>query len=184
MSLRASENETLSSSSARPINELIELVRNHRVDDAFIVPSSTLKQLDQLISHFCRLPIPVHLIPSPEVLSLLRYRIADHGAVKAIELQPARRDGLERAVKRALDVAAAALGLLCLWPAFIAIAAAIKLDSRGPVIFVQNRVGFNGRTFRIFKFRSMSAMDDGPVVPQARSTRDSRRTLDPVDKSR
>lgn len=168
MSLRESENETPSSKSARPVNELIEFVRNRRVDDAFIVPSSNVKQLDPLISHFSRLPIPVHLIPSAEVLSLLRYRIADHGAVKAIELQPARRDGLERAVKRALDVAAAALALLCLWPAFIIIAAAIKLDSRGPVIFAQNRVGFNGRTFRIFKFRSMSTMDDGPVVQQAR----------------
>jgi undecaprenyl-phosphate galactose phosphotransferase/putative colanic acid biosynthesis UDP-glucose lipid carrier transferase len=43
----------------------------------------------------------------------------------------------------------------------------IKLDSEGPVFFCQTRVGFNGQTFRIWKFRTMTTLDDGPVVRQA-----------------
>lgn len=58
-------------------------------------------------------------------------------------------------MKRLLDIAAAALGLLLLAPLFAIIAAAIKLDSRGPVFFRQERVGRGGAPFRIFKFRTM-----------------------------
>jgi undecaprenyl-phosphate galactose phosphotransferase/putative colanic acid biosynthesis UDP-glucose lipid carrier transferase len=43
----------------------------------------------------------------------------------------------------------------------------IKLDSKGPVFFTQTRNGFNGRSFRIFKFRTMHVLEDGPVIRQA-----------------
>src|SRR4051794_21426235 len=59
------------------------------------------------------------------------------------------------AVKRVLDVAGAALGLLLLLPVLAVIAVIIKLDSLGPIFFRQERVGLGGRLFRIFKFRSM-----------------------------
>ena len=60
--------------------------------------------------------------------------------------------------KRALDLLAALCGLLLLAPLFLLIAAAIKLDSPGPVFFRQERVGRHGRHFRIFKFRTMGAV--------------------------
>jgi lipopolysaccharide/colanic/teichoic acid biosynthesis glycosyltransferase len=61
-----------------------------------------------------------------------------------------------RALKRAVDLVGAVLGLVLCAPLFIAIAIAIKLDSRGPVFFRQERVGERGHVFRIWKFRSMS----------------------------
>ena len=64
-------------------------------------------------------------------------------------------------LKRALDLLAAAAGLLLLAPAFLLIALAIKLDSPGPVFFRQERVGLRGRPFRIFKFRTMTV---GPAT--------------------
>lgn len=57
--------------------------------------------------------------------------------------------------KRTLDLLVASIGLLLLAPVFVAIAVAIKLESRGPVFFRQERVGLHGRPFRIFKFRTM-----------------------------
>lgn len=71
---------------------------------------------------------------------------------------PYLRDG--RAVlmlKRVFDLLVAGLGLLLLWPLLLAIAVAIKLDSRGPVLFRQQRVGRHGVLFRIHKFRTMVA---------------------------
>ena len=59
--------------------------------------------------------------------------------------------------KRLFDLLISSLGLLCIWPVFLVISLAIALSSRGPVFFVQTRVGKNGRTFRMFKFRSMYA---------------------------
>ena len=58
-------------------------------------------------------------------------------------------------VKRAFDVVSSAVALLLFSPIFVATAVAIKLESPGPVIFRQQRVGKNGRPFRMFKFRSM-----------------------------
>ncbi|MGB6447627.1 MAG: exopolysaccharide biosynthesis polyprenyl glycosylphosphotransferase [Xanthobacteraceae bacterium] len=75
--------------------------------------------------------------------------------------------------KRLFDLVCSALGLLALTPLFILAAILIKLDSPGPVFFVQRRYGFNQQPFRIIKFRTMRALDDGAVVTQA--TRDDPR---------
>ncbi|WP_406857167.1 exopolysaccharide biosynthesis polyprenyl glycosylphosphotransferase [Alsobacter sp. KACC 23698] len=71
------------------------------------------------------------------------------------------------ASKRLCDVVIAALALLVFAPVMLAVAAAIKWDSRGPVLFCQNRLGRRNRPFRIYKFRTMHVQDDGPVVVQA-----------------
>jgi lipopolysaccharide/colanic/teichoic acid biosynthesis glycosyltransferase len=58
-------------------------------------------------------------------------------------------------VKRCLDILIAGAGLLLFWPIFVLIAVCIKFSSRGPVFFLQERVGFRGKPFRILKFRTM-----------------------------
>jgi lipopolysaccharide/colanic/teichoic acid biosynthesis glycosyltransferase len=63
----------------------------------------------------------------------------------------------DTALKRLLDLALASLGLLATLPLWLAIVVAIRLDSAGPAIFVQDRVGIRGRRFRFYKFRSMYA---------------------------
>lgn len=63
--------------------------------------------------------------------------------------------GFYRAVKRFLDVTASFLGLVLLSPLLLAVSILIKIDSRGPVIFRQERIGRNGKVFEIYKFRSM-----------------------------
>jgi undecaprenyl-phosphate galactose phosphotransferase/putative colanic acid biosynthesis UDP-glucose lipid carrier transferase len=73
-----------------------------------------------------------------------------------------------RVVKRLLDIIGAALAIALLFPLFIAAAIAIKLDSPGPIIFRQRRNGFNAKQFVIFKFRTMSVLEDGPTVTQAK----------------
>jgi lipopolysaccharide/colanic/teichoic acid biosynthesis glycosyltransferase len=77
--------------------------------------------------------------------------------------------------KRALDVVAALSGLLLLAPLFLLIALAIKLDSRGPVFFRQERVGRHGRPFHIFKFRTMT-VDGGTGSSQLTVSGDARVT--------
>jgi len=66
-------------------------------------------------------------------------------------------DGFQLKVKRVLDVCVSLLGLLLLWPLFLLIALAIKLDSPGPVLFHQERIGQYGRPFVIHKFRTLVA---------------------------
>ena len=79
-----------------------------------------------------------------------------------------RRLGYETAVKRLLDVLLASLGLIATSPICLAIVLAIRWDSPGPAIFVQERVGLNGRPFKFYKFRSMY-MDAEQRLAEVRS---------------
>jgi putative colanic acid biosynthesis UDP-glucose lipid carrier transferase len=83
---------------------------------------------------------------------------------------PARETGTASAdskVKRAIDVVGALAGILFLAPLLVLVSIAIMLDSRGPVLFRQQRTGLNGRPFTIYKFRSMTVMENGGTVVQA-----------------
>jgi undecaprenyl-phosphate galactose phosphotransferase/putative colanic acid biosynthesis UDP-glucose lipid carrier transferase len=85
-----------------------------------------------------------------------------------VELQRPPLSASEMALKRALDLVLASVMLMALAPLFFLVAMLIKLESPGPVIFSQRRKGFNGREFTIFKFRTMSVLEDGHVIPQTR----------------
>jgi len=80
-------------------------------------------------------------------------------AVPGIDLSRGveRRLGYDTAIKRLVDIVLAVLGLVASAPIWIAIVVAIKLDTPGPAIFMQERIGLNGRPFRFYKFRSMYA---------------------------
>src|SRR4029077_19322353 len=73
-----------------------------------------------------------------------------------------------RAGKRALDILLASATIILLLPLLVIVAIAIKLDSSGPIVFRQWRVGFNEIEFVIFKFRAMTTLDDGQSIMQAR----------------
>jgi exopolysaccharide biosynthesis polyprenyl glycosylphosphotransferase len=75
--------------------------------------------------------------------------------VAEIEIQPRSRGS--RIAKRALDIFGSAVGLIVLSPVLLVIALAIKLTSRGPILFVHQRCGLGGRPFRFFKLRTMVA---------------------------
>jgi exopolysaccharide biosynthesis polyprenyl glycosylphosphotransferase len=77
--------------------------------------------------------------------------------IPLVGLPSPRLSGSSRFLKRSLDFTAAALGLVLFAPLFLVVAVAIKVDSRGPVFFRQVRMGAGGRTFRVFKFRTMVA---------------------------
>jgi lipopolysaccharide/colanic/teichoic acid biosynthesis glycosyltransferase len=78
-------------------------------------------------------------------------------------LEPGSRKRTLLLVKRSIDVAVSAVGLAMLSPVFLGIAAAIKLTSKGPVFFKQDRVGQYGRLFTVLKFRSMFVQNDCSV---------------------
>ncbi len=83
-----------------------------------------------------------------------------------IEIFPHVMRSWERAGKRAFDMLASSVALLLIWPLFLAIATAIRMDSDGPIFFRQERIGRGGQPFWIFKFRSMyvDAEKAGPAL--------------------
>ena len=86
------------------------------------------------------------------------------------------RTMMNGALKRALDVLASLFLLILTLPTMLLVAAAIRLDSRGPIFYKQERVGRNGSVFEIYKFRTMRADAEGRGLPQWASLRDPRIT--------
>ncbi len=93
-----------------------------------------------------------------------------------VQLTAPSLQGQQLFVKRIVDVLGAVLGLALAAPLMVAIGLAIKLDSPGPVLFSQERVGFGGRRFRMLKFRTMRRGADGekPAVAHLNHTGDPR----------
>jgi Undecaprenyl-phosphate glucose phosphotransferase len=116
------------------------------------------------------LPIPVYLLPDDHVARYLGNRSINVGAIRAAELQRAPLSRTEQFFKRCVDVIGAASALLLLSPLMLITALLIRLDSPGPVFFFQTRNGFNGRAFRIVKFRTMHVLEDGDTIRQATRT--------------
>jgi exopolysaccharide biosynthesis polyprenyl glycosylphosphotransferase len=81
-----------------------------------------------------------------------------------------------RALKRALDVALSAAALILLWPVLLVIAALVRADSPGPILFKQKRVGEDGRQFNIYKFRTMRVDAERETGPVWAKPNDPRRT--------
>jgi exopolysaccharide biosynthesis polyprenyl glycosylphosphotransferase len=104
----------------------------------------------------------------PDLLQLMtrRARVTDLEGFPLISLKEFPLTGWNAVLKRTMDVALATVALPVLAPVFLAIAAAIRLDSPGPVFYRQSRMGRDGRVFPMLKFRSMrldAESESGPV---------------------
>lgn len=128
--------------------------------------------IDALVGALSVLPTPVYLVPDEGVVRYLN-KPCSIGHIWTAELKRSPLSKLEQAVKRIVDLLGATLGIATLFPVMFVVAVLIKAESKGPILFKQRRSGFNGRVFRIFKFRTMTVLEDGPVVRQA--TRDDTR---------
>lgn len=132
------------------------------VADAFREPSVS-NALDQLNI----LPVRVLLITKRPLGSVMRPPQHVDAAAIALTVQTPPFTSAERQAKRLFDIVIASALLVLASPLFALIALAIRLDSRGPVLFRQTRVGFCGRPFMIYKFRSMTTVENGQIIRQA-----------------
>jgi len=158
------------------IAKAIALVRGSKVEE--IIVGANLdhwSNLKDAISELRALPIPVSLVPVGSTSHLFQLPCHTIGDTITVELQRGPRTLTERAIKRTIDIIFATGALILLIPLFVMTAIAIKFDSPGPVFFRQRRSGFNGRKFHIFKFRTMSVLEDGDTILQAKP-QDSRNT--------
>ena len=156
------------SSLQETLNEVIELSRRAPVEELYLlVKWDHVRLVEHVLSILRVLPLPIHLVPDENVARFLATPMLQVGTAWTAELKRAPLSVGEQALKRAFDVLAAGLGIILLSPLMLTSVLLIKLDSKGPVLFTQARNGFNGRSFRIFKFRTMRVLEDGPQIRQA-----------------
>jgi putative colanic acid biosynthesis UDP-glucose lipid carrier transferase len=155
------------------VDNVISMCRTSQIEEVLLfVDPERMTHLRAIAKRLRVLPLPVTLVPFGTLAQLFQRAHSDIGDTVAIELQRAPLSPTEQTVKRLVDIVIAVTALLVLAPLMVAVAIAIKLDTEGPVLFRQTRHGFNGRPFGIYKFRSMTVLEDGDVVRQAQKNDD------------
>ncbi len=134
-----------------------QVILNERVDDVVLaLPLRAYNKVNQLSAELHDLPVRVWVIPDYFALALHQAKMEEFAGMPLIDLRAPALDEYQRMVKRAFDIAVCLLLMPLALPLMALIALAIKLDSPGPALFRQQRVGENGRLFWMLKFRSMT----------------------------
>jgi exopolysaccharide biosynthesis polyprenyl glycosylphosphotransferase len=138
------------------LSEVRQVVEAHQVDEVVIaLPRRANERLNQLVATLHDLPVHARVVPDYFALALYRAAVEDFAGIPMIDLRAPALNEYQRLVKRLFDLVAGGISTLFALPVMGLAALAIKLDSRGPVLFRQQRVGENGRLFTMYKFRSM-----------------------------
>ena len=152
------------------LDDLLGFAREHRVDDIVItLPWSADERLFAIINRLMELPVQVRL--GSDLIGFLYPRGSSSfiGGVPMMDVVAEPLAGWKFVVKALEDRILASIIVILVAPVLLVISVAIKLDSKGPVLFRQKRYGFNNEVFSVYKFRTM--LHDRPPeegVPQAR----------------
>jgi exopolysaccharide biosynthesis polyprenyl glycosylphosphotransferase len=144
--------------------ELAEVLDRDRVQEVIIAdPDFPEEHAVELVDQCHRRGVDVHVAPSTMEILVQRAEFVPGQSVPLFTLKPPVFEGIDFAVKRTFDLVGAFVILLLLSPLLLAISAAVKFTSRGPVLYRSRRPGIGGVPFDCFKFRTMF---DGSVVSE------------------
>jgi exopolysaccharide biosynthesis polyprenyl glycosylphosphotransferase len=132
------------------------IVTKHQIDDVVLaLPRRAYERANQIVTELHDMAVKVWIVPDYFALALNRASVNELAGMPMIDLRAPALTEYERMVKRIFDIVVTCLMLPFALPLMGLIGLWIKLDSPGPVIFKQKRVGENGRLFEMLKFRSM-----------------------------
>lgn len=148
--------------------QLDALCRDGNVDQMIIVPEDGTPDTNilSLLHEYFPLGVPIRIRPSAMDFLTSNIRTGDIYAEPFIDLSSPSMSDAQINIKRVLDIVLSAVALVVTSPLLLAIAIGVKLSSKGPVIYRQERIGYRQKPFRIYKFRSMKidAEADGPQL--------------------
>jgi len=148
-------------------DEVADVVARDRIDQVLMaLPFEALPRLAGLIGRLDSAAVDVKVVPDVERFVSLRSGIEEFEGLPVISLRASPLMGWKRVTKRAVDIAVSSVALVLLAPLLLLIALAIRLTSAGPALYGQERMGLDGRVFRVWKFRTMKTdaeEESGPV---------------------
>ncbi len=150
------------------LENLPEYVRRQRIDVVYIALDMGKEEtLATLMGGLKDTTACVYFVPNIFMFNLMQARAHEINGIPLLAVWEIPFSDLQSLLKRAIDIFTAGLALICLAPVMIPIAIGVKLSSAGPIFFKQRRYGLNGREITVYKFRSMTVMEDGDTVRQA-----------------
>lgn len=160
------------------LHQVRELARGAEIGDVVIaITPARFGEVPVVMSHLESLCVPVRLMLDLGEKTTIREMLFDFGGLPMLDLQAAPTESvMYMMAKRAFDLVFSTCAILVTAPLTALIAAAVRLTSPGPVIFAQERVGLNGRLFRMFKFRTMRFGEQAESDTRWTTPDDPRRT--------
>jgi Undecaprenyl-phosphate glucose phosphotransferase len=149
------------------LDEAAEIISREGVDHLYVaLPPEQHVRMLELLDSTSREMVDVKVVPDLLQVIALRARLEDLDGVPVININDIPLQGVNSAIKRLIDIAISAIALFSLTLPFAIIATVVKLTSRGPIFYRQERMGLDGKSFSIVKFRSMfddAERETGPV---------------------
>jgi len=140
------------------LDELSRLVGREAVDEVIIaLPNANSEDLLNVIAHCDRSTISIKVLPDQFQIMAGQLSVGELSGLPLLNLRDVALRGWKLSLKRAIDLVGSAIGLVLLSPLMFLIAILIKLDSPGPALYTQERMGLDGKRFYLFKFRTMRA---------------------------
>ena len=159
------------------IEDVRTVLDRQQVDIVFIaLPHADASRLTSVLSGIGDDPIAIHLVPDVFSLVPARGGVEEFEMIPFIHLRESRLYGWNRVLKRGFDLLFGAVGLAIVAPVMLAIGVALKLTSPGPVLYQQERMGVDGRRFKMLKFRTMRVNAEEETGPVWARPDDPRRT--------
>ncbi|KAB0302262.1 undecaprenyl-phosphate glucose phosphotransferase [Vibrio fortis] len=159
-------------STAHVLGDLEQLVSDAKdgiIDRVYIaLPVTKQSYTSKLVNDLADTTCSVMYLPDVFTFELLHARSDNLGGLPVISIYSSPMDGSNRILKRAFDLVVGSLILLLISVPMLVIAFAVKVTSKGPVFFKQNRYGIDGQAIKVWKFRSMNVMENGDKVTQAK----------------
>lgn len=138
------------------INNLIDVLKYNVIDEVvFNVPTEYISNIEDLIYQCESMGVDVRMVMQLYNMKVSKTEIDMLGNIPMIAFHTVNFSPFQSFLKRFIDILGAIIGLIITGIAFIFIGPIIKLDSEGPILFGQYRIGRNGRKFKFYKFRSM-----------------------------
>jgi Undecaprenyl-phosphate glucose phosphotransferase len=138
------------------LDEVVDLIRRTDVDEVIVaLPPAHHDRVLEIVEQCRELDVAFSLVPDLFELALDRVQISEVAGLPLIGIKESQLQGWNWFVKRTMDILIASMVLVLAAPLMLLIALAIKLDSPGPVLFRQTRIGKGGKPFTLYKFRSM-----------------------------
>lgn len=158
--------------------ELSALNPDHGIDEAVIaIHPARFSQIPAIVKALDHLCLPARAIMDLGEGIVVRERLFQLGTIQMLDLTSTPNELLDYALlKRIFDICFSATVLIVASPVLAAIAAMIRITSPGPVFFVQERVGLNGKSFRMYKFRTMNVSPSSETDTRWTTDADPRRT--------
>jgi len=138
------------------VDEIPSVLKNYVVDEVIVAtPRAMIAHLEKVTRACEEEGIKVSLMADLFDMNVARMRLGQFGTIPLLTFEPVAQEEWKLLLKRVIDLTFALLSLPLLLPVMALVALVIKLESPGPVLFVQERVGFAKRRFRMLKFRTM-----------------------------